>query len=74
MLHIRAVKESLHGCGYTSARLKTRKRDGSARAGHAEDLLAEHVERVAGDAQRLALAGPAGGGGDGGLQQLGLAP
>src|SRR5438270_6702058 len=28
MLHIRAVKESLHGCGYTSARLKTRKRDG----------------------------------------------
>jgi beta-glucanase (GH16 family) len=30
MLHIRAVKESLHGCGYTSARMKTRKRDGSA--------------------------------------------
>lgn len=29
MLHIRAVKESLHGCGYTSARLKSRKRDGS---------------------------------------------
>jgi beta-glucanase (GH16 family) len=29
MLHIRALKESLHGCGYTSARLKTRKRDGS---------------------------------------------
>ena len=29
MLHIRAVKESLLGCGYTSARLKTRKRDGS---------------------------------------------
>jgi beta-glucanase (GH16 family) len=29
MLHIRAVKESLHGCGFTSARLKTRKRDGS---------------------------------------------
>jgi len=29
MLHIRAVKESLHGCGYTSARLKTRKKDGS---------------------------------------------
>jgi beta-glucanase (GH16 family) len=28
MLHIRAVKESLHGCGYTSARLKTRKKDG----------------------------------------------
>ena len=28
-LHIRAIKESLHGCGYTSARLKTRKRDGS---------------------------------------------
>jgi len=28
MLHIRAIKESLHGCGYTSARLKTRKRDG----------------------------------------------
>src|SRR5262249_8300068 len=28
MLHIRAVKESLHGCGYTSARLRTRKRDG----------------------------------------------
>lgn len=27
-LHIRAVKESLHGRGYTSARLKTRKRDG----------------------------------------------
>ncbi len=29
MLHIRALKESLHGCGYTSAKLKTRKRDGS---------------------------------------------
>lgn len=29
LLHIRAIKESLHGCGYTSARLKTRKRDGS---------------------------------------------
>jgi beta-glucanase (GH16 family) len=29
MLHIRAVKESYLGCGYTSARLKTRKRDGS---------------------------------------------
>jgi len=30
MLHIRAVKESLHGCGYTSARMKTRKKDGTA--------------------------------------------
>jgi beta-glucanase (GH16 family) len=30
MLHIRALKESLHGCGYTSARLKTRKKDGSS--------------------------------------------
>jgi beta-glucanase (GH16 family) len=29
MLHIRALKQSLHGCGYTSARLKTRKKDGS---------------------------------------------
>jgi beta-glucanase (GH16 family) len=29
MLHIRALKESLHGCGYTSARLKTLKKDGS---------------------------------------------
>jgi beta-glucanase (GH16 family) len=29
VLHIRAIKESLHGCGYTSARLKTRKKDGS---------------------------------------------
>jgi len=29
-LHIRAIKESLHGCGYTSAKLKTRKRDGTA--------------------------------------------
>lgn len=28
MLHIRALKESLHGRGYTSARLKTRKPDG----------------------------------------------
>jgi beta-glucanase (GH16 family) len=28
-LHIRAAKESLLGCGYTSARLKTRKKDGS---------------------------------------------
>jgi beta-glucanase (GH16 family) len=28
-LTIRAVKESLHGCGYTSARLKTRKRCGT---------------------------------------------
>lgn len=30
VLHIRALKESLHGCGYTSARLKTKKRDGSS--------------------------------------------
>lgn len=29
VLHVRALKESLHGCGYTSARLKTRKKDGS---------------------------------------------
>ncbi len=27
-LHVRALKQSLHGCGYTSAKLKTRKRDG----------------------------------------------
>jgi beta-glucanase (GH16 family) len=30
MLHIRAVKESYNGCGYTSARMKTRKRDGKS--------------------------------------------
>jgi beta-glucanase (GH16 family) len=30
MLHIRAIKESHQGFGYTSARLKTRKRDGSS--------------------------------------------
>ena len=30
LLTIRALKESIHGCGYSSARLKTRKRDGSA--------------------------------------------
>ena len=30
LLHIRAVKESRDGCGYTSARLKSRKRDGCA--------------------------------------------
>ncbi len=30
MLHIRAVKESLNGFGYTSARLKSRKRDGES--------------------------------------------
>lgn len=29
VLTIRAVKESLHGCGYTSARLRTCKQDGS---------------------------------------------
>ena len=29
LLTIRAVKASLHGCGYTSARLKTRQRDGT---------------------------------------------
>jgi beta-glucanase (GH16 family) len=29
MLHIRAVKESYSGCGYTSARMKTQKKDGS---------------------------------------------
>jgi beta-glucanase (GH16 family) len=29
LLTIRAVKESLHGCGYTSARLMTRRRDGT---------------------------------------------
>ena len=28
-LYIRALKEPLHGCGYTSARVKTRMRDGS---------------------------------------------
>lgn len=28
-LTIRALKESIHGCGYTSARLKSRKRDGT---------------------------------------------
>ncbi len=30
MLHIVALKESREGCGYTSARLKTRKKDGSS--------------------------------------------
>lgn len=30
LLTIRAIKEALHGCGYTSARLKTRKRDGTS--------------------------------------------
>src|SRR5439155_12185230 len=30
MLHIRTIKESYQGCGYTSARLKTRKRDGKS--------------------------------------------
>lgn len=34
MLHIRAVKESIHGCGYSSAKLKTRKRDGSPLFNH----------------------------------------
>jgi beta-glucanase (GH16 family) len=29
LLTIRALKESLHGCGYTSARLKSRRRDGT---------------------------------------------
>ena len=29
VLHLRALKEPLHGCGYTSARLKTRRRDGT---------------------------------------------
>ncbi|RQO58449.1 glucan endo-1,3-beta-D-glucosidase [Paucibacter sp. KBW04] len=29
LLTLRAVKAPLHGCGYTSARLKTRKRDGA---------------------------------------------
>jgi beta-glucanase (GH16 family) len=28
LLHIRAIKESRDGCGYTSARLRTKKRDG----------------------------------------------
>lgn len=28
-LHIRAIKESLHNCGYSSARLKTKKKDGT---------------------------------------------
>ncbi len=30
LLTIRAMKESLHGCGYSSARLKTRTRDGTS--------------------------------------------
>lgn len=29
-LHIRAIKQSLHGCGYTSGRIVTRRRDGTA--------------------------------------------
>ena len=29
LLYIRALKESLHGCGYTSARIRTRRRDGT---------------------------------------------
>ena len=29
LLYIRALKESLHDCGYTSARMKTRRRDGT---------------------------------------------
>jgi beta-glucanase (GH16 family) len=29
MLHLRALKESRDGCGYTSAKLKTKKRDGT---------------------------------------------
>ena len=29
LLTIRAVRESIHGCGYTSARLMTRRRDGT---------------------------------------------
>jgi beta-glucanase (GH16 family) len=29
MLHVRAIKESRDGCGYTSARMKTKKRDGT---------------------------------------------
>lgn len=29
LLHIRALREPLHGCGYTSARVKTRRRDGT---------------------------------------------
>lgn len=28
-VYIRALRESLHGCGYTSARIKTRRRDGT---------------------------------------------
>ncbi|HYH67354.1 MAG TPA: glycoside hydrolase family 16 protein, partial [Urbifossiella sp.] len=28
-LHVRAVKESLHNCGWTSARLRSKKRDGT---------------------------------------------
>ena len=30
VLHIRAIRQSIHGCGYTSARLKTRRQDGTA--------------------------------------------
>jgi beta-glucanase (GH16 family) len=30
MLHLRAIKESLHNCGYSSAKLKTKKRDGTS--------------------------------------------
>lgn len=30
VLHLRALKESLHGCGYTSARIRTKARDGRA--------------------------------------------
>ena len=30
LLHLRAIKESLHNCGYSSAKLKTRKRDGTS--------------------------------------------
>ena len=29
LLHLRTVKQSLHGCGYTSGKVKTRRRDGT---------------------------------------------
>ena len=55
MLHIRAVKESLHGCGYTSARLKTRKRDGTRAV--RQEVRQVRVPREAADRQgRLAGA------------------
>ena len=51
LLYIRALKEPLHGCGYTSARIRTRQRDGTP-------LFSQALRQVRVPRQGAARQGP----------------